>query len=184
MSALLRVLAGVYTPDEGSLEQSDQVGSLLSVEAGLMPQLTGRENAVSLGVLAGLSRKQARGSLEEVVERCRLGDSFERPVSSYSQGMRARLGFGVIAAAKPPILLLDEVHEALDDDFRRGVVELATETRERGGAIVLAGHDRAVLATMAERAITLRGGTIVDDGPFDAVHDRYSAGGPGVVEHG
>src|SRR5205823_2694580 len=83
------------------LERRGRVAALLSVDAGLMPTLTGRENCVLLGVLAGLSRRQARRSLAEIQERTALGDEFDNPVSSYSQGMRARLGFAVADQVSP-----------------------------------------------------------------------------------
>jgi lipopolysaccharide transport system ATP-binding protein len=85
---------------------------LLSTNGGLMTSLTGRENTLLIGTLAGLSRSQARAAIELVHTRSKLGESFERPVSSYSQGMRARLGFSIIEASEPELLLLDEVHEA------------------------------------------------------------------------
>jgi len=90
-TTLLRVLAGVLAPDTGTLEVSGRIGSLLSIEAGLLSSLTGRENAALLAVLAGLSRSEARAALEGLKERSRLDEAFERPVASFSQGMRARL---------------------------------------------------------------------------------------------
>src|SRR5205085_7558861 len=112
-----------------------------SVDAGLMPLLTGRENALLLGSLAGLSRAFVQGALEGVKERSELDGAFDRPVSTYSQGMRARLGFAVIELTAPDVLLLDEVHEAVDESFRQQVVAVAARVRDRGGIVVAAGHD-------------------------------------------
>ena len=81
-----------------------------------MAPLTGRENATLLGVLSGHTRRDARRRLGTVRERSGLGDAFERPVSSYSQGMRARLGFAAADEPDTELLLLDEVHEALDHE--------------------------------------------------------------------
>ena len=113
-TTLLRLMAGVLEPDSGSLEVGGRIGSLLSVDAGLMTPLTGRENSKLLGVLAGLSRGGSKAALEGVGERSRLGPAYDRPVSSYSQGMRARLGLTVAEETGPEVLVLDEVHEALD----------------------------------------------------------------------
>jgi lipopolysaccharide transport system ATP-binding protein len=120
-TTLLRALAGILVPDDGSLHVTGRVGSLLSIDAGLMSILTGRENAVLRGVLAGIPRTESRARLDQIKERTGLGTYFERPVSSYSQGMRARLGFAVADEADPDVLLLDEVHEALDHEFREVV---------------------------------------------------------------
>ena len=74
---------------------------MLSTDAGLLPDLTGRENAVLLAVLAGPREPRRRPSLEAIKDRSGLGDAFERPASSYSQGMRARLGFSAAMASEP-----------------------------------------------------------------------------------
>jgi ABC-type polysaccharide/polyol phosphate transport system ATPase subunit len=113
-TTLLRTIASVFRPDAGTIEIGGRVASLLSIEAGLLPALTGRENCQLLGVLAGFSRRDARARLETIKAKSGLADAFERPIASYSQGMRARLGYTVAAQANPDIMLLDEVHEALD----------------------------------------------------------------------
>jgi len=174
-TTLLRLLGGVYTPDEGRLSVGGRVGTLLSVEAGLLSLLTGRENALQLGVLAGLSRTQARAALERVKSRSRLDVYFERPVSSYSQGMRARLGFAVAEATGPQIVLLDEVHEAFDHEFRQVIEDCGRRIREQGGIIVAAGHDHAMLERLCDRALHLEHGAIHADGPIAPVRDAYLA---------
>jgi ABC-type polysaccharide/polyol phosphate transport system ATPase subunit len=154
-TTLLRTIAGILTPDRGRIEVDGQVASLLSIDAGLMPVLTGRENARLLGVLAGLPRAEARRRIDVVRERTGLGDEFDHPVSSYSQGMRARLGFAVAEQIEPSILLLDEVHEALDHEFRTIVEERAAETVRQGGIVVAAGHDHPMLERLCSRALLL-----------------------------
>jgi lipopolysaccharide transport system ATP-binding protein len=100
-TTLLRVLAGVFVPDAGRVLVQGRVGSLLSVDGGLMGALTARENAMLLGVLAGLPRDPVRRALSEIVRRSDQEGAFDRPVSTYSQGMRARLGFAVIELSMP-----------------------------------------------------------------------------------
>lgn len=172
-TTLLRVLSGVFEPDEGTLHLDGQVGSLLSVKAGLLPTLTGRENAKLLGVLGGLSRAESRASLDAVADESRLGNAFERPVSAYSQGMRARVGFAVAEQLEPRILLLDEVHEALDHEFRSEVQRRSRAILDAGGIVVAAGHDHPMLARICTRALLLRDGRIEADGEFDAVQSAY-----------
>jgi ABC-type polysaccharide/polyol phosphate transport system ATPase subunit len=172
-TTFLRTLAGVLAPDEGELDVQGRVGSLLSVDAGLMSVLTGRENAVLRSALAGIPRAQARSGLEGIKERTGLGSYFERPTSSYSQGMRARLGFVVAERADPEILLLDEVHEALDHDFRRIVAERAHAIIDAGGIVVAAGHDHEMLERFCERAVWLERGAVRADGDFADVRAAY-----------
>jgi ABC-type polysaccharide/polyol phosphate transport system ATPase subunit len=172
-TTLLRCLAGVLQPDAGTLRVDGRVGSLLAVDAGLMGRLTGAENAELLGVLAGLSRRETRAQLPEMRTVSGLGDAFERPVSTYSQGMRARLTFSVVDCIGADVLLLDEVHEAFDHDYRALVAERARAVTARGGVVVAAGHDHPLLAEMCQRALEMDGGRIVRDGPFESVRRHY-----------
>jgi lipopolysaccharide transport system ATP-binding protein len=172
-TTLLRTIAGIHAPDRGRIDVEGRIASLLSIDAGLMPVLTGRENARLLGVLAGLPRAEARRRLHAVHERTGLGGEFDHPVSSYSQGMRARLGFAVAEQIEPSILLLDEVHEALDHEFRLIVEERAAETIRVGGIVVAAGHDHPMLERLCSRALLLENGRVTRDGPFDDVQAAY-----------
>lgn len=172
-STLLRAVAGVLPADAGRLETRGRVAALLSVDAGLMPTLTGRENCVLLGVLAGLSRRAAKRSLPALQERTALGDEFDHPVSSYSQGMRARLGFAVAEQILPDILLLDEVHEAIDHDSRAFVEERAHAIIRDGGIVIATGHDHELLERLCGRALLLSSGQVVDDGDFAQVRSEY-----------
>ena len=172
-TTLLRVLAAVMLPDEGTFELRGRVGSLLATDAGLAGQLTGRENAELLGVLAGLSLAEIRAGMDEVDARAHLEDAFDRPVHTYSQGMRARLGLSVVQAISPDVLLLDEVFEALDHEYRAVVEGLAREVRERGGIVVAAGHDHLALKGVCPRAAWLEEGRIRAEGEFEKVVADY-----------
>jgi ABC-type polysaccharide/polyol phosphate transport system ATPase subunit len=177
-TTLLRLFGGVFVPDAGTLTVDGQIGALLSVGAGVMGALTGRENAQLLGVLAGLSLHDARRATASVKEASGLGPSFDRNVSSYSQGMRARLGFATADEANPTILLLDEVHEALDHEYRAFVQERARSILAQGGIVVAAGHDHPLLEQLSTRALWVDGGRIVADGRFAEIRDAYLAAAP------
>ena len=172
-TTVLRLIAGVFSPDAGRLDVNGRVGSLLSTEAGLLGLLTGRENAALLGVLAGMSRAQSEAALDQIEHATQLEDAFDRPVLSYSEGMKARLGFAVAGHTDPDILVLDEVHEALDHEFRQIVAAHAARTLDAGGIVVAAGHDHPLLATFCGRALWLADGKTVSDGPFEQVRQAY-----------
>jgi ABC-type polysaccharide/polyol phosphate transport system ATPase subunit len=172
-STLLRVISGVLEPDIGRLSTGGRIGSLLSVQAGVMAALTGRENTLLLGVLAGMTPDQARAAMADVKERSRLDDHYEQLVGSYSQGMRARLGLAVIERTEPSILLLDEVHEALDHEFRDHVEAYAHELLAAGGVVVATGHDHPMLERLCTRALLLRDGHLIADGDFGRVQHEY-----------
>jgi len=156
-TTLLRTIAGVLEPDEGQVQTCGRIGSLLAINAGAMPRLTGRENALLLGVLAGLPRRWTREALDQINELAGLSTAFDRPVSTYSQGMRARLGFAVIQYSRPDILLLDEIHEAIDGEYRRHVEQFARDLQRSGGIVIAAGHDHQELARLCDQALRLDG---------------------------
>jgi homopolymeric O-antigen transport system ATP-binding protein len=172
-TTLLRLIAGVYDPDRGRIDVGGHVASLLSIDAGLLSMLTGRENALHLGVLAGLSRAESRGALEAIKQRSGLGEYFERPVASFSQGMRARLGFAVADQADPKVMVLDEVHEALDHEFREVLERRARALLASGGAVVAAGHDHPMLERLCDRALYLSHGVLKASGSFVDVQRTY-----------
>jgi ABC-type polysaccharide/polyol phosphate transport system ATPase subunit len=122
-----------------------------------------------------MSRKEARRALPQILDTTDLGDGFDHPVSSYSQGMRARLGFAVADQLAPDIILLDEVHEAIDQESRVLVEERAHAVLRAGGIVIAAGHDHLLLERLCGRAVLLRDGTVAEDGDFGAVWQSYAA---------
>lgn len=177
-STLLRAIAGVLAADEGRVEVQGRLGTLLSVQAGLIPLLTGRESCQLLCALAGMPRRRVRARLSQLQVESGLAEAFDRPVSSYSQGMRARLGFTAIALTQPNILLLDEVHEALDEEFRGIILTHVRRITQDGGIVIVAGHDHEELERLAARAVLLEDGSVMADGPFEEVAPGYFADGP------
>jgi ABC-type polysaccharide/polyol phosphate transport system ATPase subunit len=174
-TTLLRAVAGVMPADAGEISVEGRVGSLLSIDSGLVETLTGRENAALLAVLAGLDRSQAREALERIKLASRLGDAFDRPASSYSQGMRARLGFAAVDSAGPEVVVLDEVHEAIDHSFRAVLERRVREVRASGGVVIAAGHDHDILGRLCDRGVLMEAGRIAADGPFAEVSADYLA---------
>jgi ABC-type polysaccharide/polyol phosphate transport system ATPase subunit len=172
-TTLLRAIAGIMPADAGRLDVRGRVATLLSVDAGLLPLLTGRENARLLAALAGLRGSDLDGVAGPANAFSELDGAFDLPVSSYSQGMRARLSFAVAQCSDPQILLLDEVHEALDHTFRATIAKRAESIRAQGGIVVAAGHDHELLARLCPRAILLSEGAAVREGPFDEVRAYY-----------
>jgi ABC-type polysaccharide/polyol phosphate transport system ATPase subunit len=174
-TTLLRAIAGVMPADAGEISVRGRIGSMLSIDSGLVETLTGRENAALLAVLAGLDRTQAREALGQIRDLSGLGDAFDRPASSYSQGMRARLGFAAVDSAGPQVVVLDEVHEAIDHSFRAELERQVSAVRAGGGIVIAAGHDHDILGRLCGRAVLMEAGGVAADGPFPEVSAAYVA---------
>lgn len=152
-STLLKILAGIIDPDRGRIVRGELRADLLSLRLGLVPQLTGRENAVLSGMLMGLSRKQATEALSEIAAFAELEDFMDQPLNTYSSGMRARLGFAVAFRADPDILLVDEVLGVGDADFRKKSTELMRQKIRSNKTVVITSHAVSVIQELCDRVV-------------------------------
>jgi ABC-type polysaccharide/polyol phosphate transport system ATPase subunit len=172
-TTLLRILSGVLYPDRGTLEINGKVSALLSLGAGFLLDLTGRENIFLKGMYLGLNKKQVNQVYEQIVAFAELEDFIDTQVRYYSAGMRARLGFSVAVHVKPDILILDEVMAAGDKDFRKKAEDKMKEFMGEAKAIVLASHSTPMITTLCNRCLWLEKGHMRAIGPPHAVVAQY-----------
>ena len=172
-STLLRLLAGILSPDKGEMVREDCSASLLSLQVGFNQHLSGRENAILSGMLLGVSRKEMKDKVDEIVEFSELGEFFEQPVKTYSSGMRARLGFAVAFQANPDILLIDEVFGVGDAEFREKSVAAMREKIHSDKTVVVVSHSTKTLCELCDRAIWIKGGRAFVEGNVNEVVRRY-----------
>ena len=119
-TTLMRVISGIYVPDEGSTTVMGRTSALLSLGVGISSSLSGRENLDVVGAVHGLKRREIRGRYEEIRDFAGLDeDTMNTPVRYYSSGMRTRLGFAIYAVVTPEILLIDEVLAVGDAAFQK-----------------------------------------------------------------
>lgn len=171
-STLLRILLGTIRPTSGMALLRGRV-TALSLDVGLDPTLTGRENALVIGALHGIERRQLQDGLDEIAAFSELGEFFDVPVDCYSSGMRARLGFATAMQIDPEILLIDEALAVGDAGFQGRCVERIRRYVERGGTLVLVSHSTYHVATTCSRVLLLEGGRVVFDGDAREGVARY-----------
>ena len=175
-TTLLRLLAGILGPDRGSIERpADLRASLLSLQVGFLAQLTGRENATVSAMLLGLRRAQVAARLDAIVAFAELEDVIDDPIFTWSDGMRARLGFSVAYHADPDLLLLDEALGTGDAAFH---TKSATAMRERirsERTCVLVTHDESAIRELCQRCIWIEHGRVAACGGPDEVLAAYAA---------
>jgi len=178
-STLLRALAGIYESSIGQFDVTGEVHALLSPQAGMNTELTGRENVRLYARVLGMTA-QAAVALEKDVEAfAELGAFLDLPVRHYSSGMAIRLGFGLATSPRPEILLMDEWFMAGDSHFQEKARERLTRLIEYVRILVVTSHSLPILQKWCTRIIWMEGGRIRMDGPPDLVIAAYEAAGQG-----
>ena len=190
-STLLRLSSGLGRPTRGTIRLPERTASVLSFESWFDLELTGRENAMTALVVNGWRRSHARALIPAVLEFAELEAFADAPMRTYSEGMKLRLAFGVVAQLEADALLIDEVIAVGDLRFQRKCMERVKEMQSAGTTLILASHDVDQIAEECDRALWLQAGGVREVGESssvvaayrDAMHeatlDRTPPAGPG-----
>jgi len=174
-STLMKIIAGIIKPDNGTVISHVNRVQLLSLQIGFIQELTGRENVVLSSLLLGMRRKEIEGRIPELIEFSELGEFIDRPLKTYSAGMRARLGFAVSCQADPDILLIDEAFSVGDVAFRKKSKSVIEERMNTQRSFVLVSHSETMLQEYCERCVWIDHGAVLMVGETKAVIDAYNA---------
>jgi len=172
-STLLKMMAGVFPPDSGSISTRGSVSLLAGVGVGFHKELTGRENAYLYGALMGRTQSQIDGLIDEIRNFAELEHHFDRPIRTYSSGMKSRLGISVATAFKPDLLLIDEVLGVGDASFRKKSEERVKEMIAESGTVVMVSHSMGMLKKMCTRIAVIDEGAIIFMGDVNEGIQRY-----------
>jgi ABC-type polysaccharide/polyol phosphate transport system ATPase subunit len=173
-STLLRTIAGIMPPDSGKIRVDGAVAPLMTLGAGLEPELTGRENINLVATLIGLSKKEIRKAMGAIIDFSELSqDEIDMQVKRYSSGMISRLAFAIAVANTPEILIIDEALAVGDLGFRQKCGRRITEIKEGGSTILYVSHHYDELKSICSRAILLEDGKIAADGTVDEIFHQY-----------
>lgn len=158
-STLLRLITGIYPPDTGSITYKGRIGALIAVGAGFHPHMTGKENIYLNGTILGMSRKEINSKVDEIIEFADIGDFLEAPVSTYSSGMRVRLGFSIAVHSNPDILLVDEVLAVGDAGFRIKAFNAITKLMSNS-TVVFVSHSMPLVSRVCNKLLLMKNGFI------------------------
>ena len=174
-STLLRVLAGIVEPNSGEMKiyRKGLRFSLISIQAGFVPYLSGRENAILSGMLLGATKKEINERLDDILAFSELDGFFDQPVNTYSTGMRARLGFSVAYHINPDVILLDEVLGVGDEAFRNKSTAAMKRRIKSDKTVVLVSHNVPLIREICDRLIWIENGKTQAEGKVDTVIDAY-----------
>ena len=172
-STMLLALAGILQPTEGVVEINGHVSTLLSLNAGFDSELTGRENIALAGALMGIDEQVMEQITPGIIQFANIGAFINAPLKTYSSGMRARVGFAIATSVDPDILLLDEVLQTGDNQFKQKSRRRIAEVLQTAKAVVMVTHDMSWITAFCNRAILMDKGKIVADGDPEEIADMH-----------
>lgn len=171
-STLLNLIAGSESPSTGTIKVSAQP-TLLGISAALQSHLTGRAN-VRLGLLAmGLLPGEVDRMTDAVIAWADLEEAADRPMKTYSAGMKSRLKFSIATAVKREILLVDEALSAGDSTFAERAAQRMNSFLEEAGTVFIVSHAAGTIEKYCNRVIWLHEGRIVADGSTESISKSY-----------
>ncbi len=173
-STLLRVIAGIYDITEGKFITNGKIISMISLNIGMQPRLTMRDNIYLIASFLGLSQKEIKRRFNSMIEFTELENFVDTKIYQFSEGMKQRLAFSITIHCNPEILLLDEVFEVGDENFKIKSAEKIKEFVKKGISVLLVSHDLQMIEKYCDRVIWLDNGKIVKEGKTKEVIKSYS----------
>ena len=174
-STLLKIIAGVLQPSRGSVERTGTVGALLELGAGFHPEYSGRENLKLAAALQGLAGAAYEAKLDEIIAFADIGEHIDAPIKTYSSGMVVRLGFALVTALKPDLLITDEVLAVGDESFQNKCITWMERYLADGGTLLLVSHSLYHVKKLTQRAVWLDHGAMRMIGSANDVAIAYQA---------
>ncbi|MGC8836903.1 MAG: ABC transporter ATP-binding protein [Anaerolineae bacterium] len=169
------MLLGLTEPTAGTVRVLglDPVLQPLSVKArvGYMPEqmgfydeLSARQNLFYIARLNGLGREEAHRRIDEVLERVGLSEVADRPVATFSRGMRQRLGVAEVLLKRPQLVIMDEPTQGLDPEVARRFLQIVRDLKAEGVTVLLSSHLLHQVQAVCDRVGLFRQGRMVLEG--------------------
>lgn len=174
-STLLKIVAEVLIPDEGSVEVRKGVAPLIEITGGFVDDLSVRDNVYLAAGLHGVSKAQVDDEFDDIIAFAEVKDFVDTPYKHLSSGMRVRVAFAVVSRLDEPILLVDEVLAVGDRTFRRKCYARIEEMLAEGRTLFFVSHSDGDLQRFCTRGLYLDSGKLQYDGPIDEAFERYSS---------
>jgi len=171
-TTLLKVIAGITSPTSGRVDTSGKVVSLIDLEAGFHPDLTGEQNVYLNGMLLGMGKKEISKRIKNIIEFADIGRFIDIPLFTYSEGMKLKLGFSIAVHANPDTLILDESMWSGDINFQRRSTAKLREFFKMKKTILVVSHWLPYIEKNCKRVILLKEGKVARDGSVEVI-DSY-----------
>jgi len=168
-TTLLEILARITVPTRGKVTTSGKIVSLIELEAGFHPELTGEENIYLNGLLVGMTKRELNKKLKKIIAFADIGSFIDAPFYTYSEGMKLRLGFSIVVHTNPEIILLDENFSVGDKEFSTKSYNKIQEFIEEGKTIIMVSHRMDIIKEKCNKVIWLDKGKIKKIGKIGIV---------------
>jgi len=162
-STLLKMLNGIYLPNQGEIQINGNISSVLELSSGFKPELSGFENIYLKFALLGKRKEEVDAIIDEVIEFSELEEFMETPLKHYSSGMKSKLGFSIVTNMDPEIMILDKVFAAGDKKFQQKS-EARLRELYQNTTTILVSHSMGVVKEVADKVIVLKKGELVFEG--------------------
>lgn len=173
-STMLRAIAGIFSPDSGTIDLYGHSVSLLSIGVGFQKSLSGKENIMLSGMLLGFSEEEVRRQMPDIIDFAGLGKFINMPVKTYSSGMYSKLAFSITAILKTDIMLIDEVLSVGDAKFKKKSYRKMKELiSEKDRTVVIVSHNNDTLRSLCDRILWLHDGEVKMLGTAEEVLPVY-----------
>ena len=183
-TTLLKLLSRILKPTRGQIKVRGRLGAVIELGAGFHEDLTGKENVFLAASFLGLRRREIQKLYGRIVDFAGLDEHMQTPVKYFSSGMHARLGFSIAVNTDPDVLLVDEVLAVGDANFQPKCIERIEQFRDDGKAIVFVSHDLQAVRNLCTRAVWLKNGVAMHEGPSRETVDTYLEHyWPGCTKH-
>lgn len=173
-STLLRAIAGVFSPNSGSIDLKGHTVSLMALGVGFKENLTGRENISLSGMLLGFRENQIRDKMLDIIEFAEIGEFIDRPVRTYSSGMHSKLAFAITAMLETDIMLVDEVLSVGDERFKKKSLGKMKELiTDKNRTVIIVSHNIDTLKSLCDKVMWIHDGELKEMGEPESVLGNY-----------
>ena len=153
-STLMRLVSGVDLPDSGNIITRGRLSWPVGLRGGMQGNLTGRDNVKFVCRIQGVRHRGMQEKIRYVQDFAEIGDYFDRPISTYSSGMKARVAFGTSMAFDFDYYLIDEVMAVGDASFKRKSRAVFKERLQRSN-VILVSHSMKLIRRMCDVVVHL-----------------------------
>lgn len=173
-STMLRSIAGIFSPDKGSINLHNNTISLLSIGVGFNKKLTGKENIYLSGMLLGFSEEEIAAKEKEIIEFADIGNFINKPVKTYSSGMHSKLAFAITAILETDIMLIDEVLSVGDAKFKEKSYNKMKELiSDEHRTVIIVSHSLGTIKELCNEVLWLNDGEVMMIGSPEEVLPKY-----------